>query len=84
MLDLPSGHGRNAELGVMIGHRPPGPPGVEEGLRSGIARAVYEASIGGPATDDSRLMEEADDAGVWGGMLRRRQPRPGRLSPFGG
>lgn len=51
---------RNMELGDLIGHRPPGPPGVEEGLRTGIARAVYEASIGGPATEDSRLMEEAD------------------------
>lgn len=52
---------RNAELGVMIGHRPPEqPPGVEEGLRTGIARAVYDALIGGPATEDSRLMEEAD------------------------
>ena len=51
---------RNRELGEMIGERPPGPPGLGEGLRTGIARAVYEASVEGTTAKDSRLMEEAD------------------------
>ena len=51
---------RNRDLGEMIGERPSGPPGLGEGLRTGIARAVYDASVEGPATKDSRLMEEAD------------------------
>ena len=48
---------RNRDLGDMIGHRPSGPPSLGEGLRTGIARAAYEASIGVSATESGELLE---------------------------
>ena len=51
---------RNKDLGDMIGRRPSGPPGLEEGLKTGIAKAVYEASVESGTTENSRLMGEAD------------------------